>query len=211
MTVNNRLLGAVAGGVAFALASSAAAQSTLRVVMHSDLKIVDPIWTTAYISRNYGYMVYDTLFALDEQLAVQPQMVESYQISDDNLTYTFTLREGLTWHDGAPVVAEDAIASIERWGEKDSMGQLLMEFVDSMSATNGRYLQMKRAEPDGVVRPSPAKPSSSVPFIRPARMAETPSSEQISEHVGSGAFVFERAEGEAGNKAVFTKFEGDNP
>src|SRR4029453_10967238 len=104
----------------------AAAQSTLRAVMHSDLKIVDPIWTTAYISRNYGYLVYDTLFALDEQLKVQPQMVESYQISDDNLTYTFTLRDGLSWHDGQPVTAEDAIASIERWGQKDSMGQLLM-------------------------------------------------------------------------------------
>src|SRR5918992_1061691 len=92
-------------------------QSTLRVVMHSDLKIVDPIWTTAFISRNYGYMVYDTLFALDEQLEVQPQMVDSYEISDDNLTYTFTLRDGLQWHDGQPVTAEDAIASIERWGE----------------------------------------------------------------------------------------------
>src|SRR5690606_1631536 len=170
MTVNNRWLGAVAGGVAFALASSAAAQSTLRVVMHSDLKIVDPIWTTAYISRNYGYMVYDTLFALDEQLAVQPQMVESYEISDDNLTYTFTLREGLTWHDGAPVVAEDAIASIERWGEKDSMGQLLMEFVDSMSATDERTFQMKLTEPYGLALLSLAKPSSNLPFIMPQRI-----------------------------------------
>ena len=95
MTLNRTLIGAVAGGLALAMAGTAAAQSTLRVVMHSDLKIVDPIWTTAYISRNYGYMVYDTLFALDEQLEVQPQMVESYEISDDNLTYTFTLRDGL--------------------------------------------------------------------------------------------------------------------
>ena len=103
-----------------------AQEDTLRVVMHSDLKIVDPIWTTAYISRNYGYMVYDTLFALDENLEIQPQMVDSYEISDDNLTYTFTLRDGLLWHDGEPVTSEDAIASIERWGQNDSMGQLLM-------------------------------------------------------------------------------------
>ena len=94
MSLNRTLLGAVAGVLALAAAGSAAAQSNLRVVMHSDLKIVDPIWTTAYISRNYGYMVYDTLFALDEQLAVQPQMVRSYEVSDDNLIYTFTLREG---------------------------------------------------------------------------------------------------------------------
>ena len=115
-------------------APPAAAESTLRVVMHSDLKIVDPIWTTAYIRRNYGYMVYDTLFALDEQLEVQPQMVEAYEISDDQLIYTFTLRDGLMWHDGQPVTAEDAIASIERWGEKDSMGQLMMSYVEGMKA-----------------------------------------------------------------------------
>ena len=98
MTLTRTLLGAVAGLAAGLTAGGtppASAETTLRVVMHSDLKIVDPIWTTAYISRNYGYMVYDTLFALDQQLAVQPQMVESYEISDDNLTYTFTLRDGL--------------------------------------------------------------------------------------------------------------------
>ncbi len=121
MTLKRTLLGAAAG-LAAALAvqgtTPAAAESTLRAVMHSDLKIVDPIWTTAYISRNYGYLVYDTLFALDEKLKVQPQMVESYEISDDNLTYTFTLRDGLQWHDGQPVTPEDAIASIERWGRR---------------------------------------------------------------------------------------------
>ena len=211
MTLNRTLIGAAAGILALASAGTAAAQSNLRVVMHSDLKIVDPIWTTAYISRNYGYMVYDTLFALDEQLAVQPQMIEAYEISDDNLTYTFTLREGLLWHDGQPVVAEDAIASIARWGEKDSMGQLLMSFVDSMTATDERTFRMQLKEPYGLVLLSLAKPSSNVPFIMPKRIAETPSSEQISEYVGSGPFVFEREEWAPGNKAVFTKFEGYKP
>lgn len=192
-------------------APPAGAQDTLRVVMHSDLKIVDPIWTTAYISRNYGYMVYDTLFALDEQLQVQPQMVDSYEISDDNLTYTFTLRDGLLWHDGAPVTAEDAIASIERWGEKDSMGQLLMSFVDGMKAVDDKTFQMQLKEPYGLVLLSLAKPSSNVPFMMPKRIAETPASEQIAEYVGSGPFVFERDEWEPGNKAVFTKFADYKP
>ena len=142
------------------------ADDTLRVVMHSDLKIVDPIWTTAYISRNYGYMVYDTLFALDEELNVQPQMVDTYQISDDNLTYTFTLRDGLLWHDGAPVTSEDAIASIERWGAKDSMGQLMMSFVDSMKAVDAKTFQMTLKEPYGLVLETLGKPSSLVPSIR---------------------------------------------
>jgi peptide/nickel transport system substrate-binding protein len=189
-------------------AQPAGAQNdTLRVVMHSDLKIVDPIWTTAYISRNYGYMVYDTLFALDEKLNVQPQMVDSYQISDDNLTYTFTLRDGLLWHDGAPVTSEDAIASIERWGQKDSMGQLMMSFVDSMKAIDDKTFELRLKEPYGLVLLSLAKPSSNVPFMMPKRIAETPASEQISEYIGSGPFVFEQDEWAPGNKAVFTRFE----
>ena len=84
------------------------AQTTLRVVMHSDLKIVDPIWTTAYITRNHGYMIYDTLFATDANGEVKPQMIDKYDLSADKLTWTFTLRDGLLFHDGAPVTAEDA-------------------------------------------------------------------------------------------------------
>jgi peptide/nickel transport system substrate-binding protein len=194
--------------LALAVTAPAAAQSTLRAVMHSDLKIVDPIWTTAYISRNYGYLVYDALFALDDQLKVQPQMVDSYEISDDNLTYAFKLRAGLQWHDGQPVTAEDAIASIERWGQKDTMGQLLMSFVEGMKAPDERTFQIQLEEPYGLVLQSLAKPSSNVPFIMPKRIAGTPVSEQISEYVGSGPFVFAREEWEPGNKAVFTKFEG---
>ena len=110
----------VAGAV---MSAPASADQTLRVVMHSDLKIVDPIWTTAYMSRNYGYMVYDTLFAMDANTDVHPQMVESYEVSADKLTYTFTLRPGLAWHDGSPVTSADVIPSIQRWGSKDSMGQ----------------------------------------------------------------------------------------
>ena len=133
-------------------------------------------------------------------------MVDSYEISDDNLTYTFTLREGLLWHDGEPVTSEDAIASIERWGQNDSMGQLLMSFVDSMKAVDDKTFEMQLKEPYGLVLLSLAKPSSNVPFMMPRRIAETPAGEQISEYVGSGPFVFERDEWEPGNKAVFTKF-----
>src|SRR5437588_6718849 len=100
-----------------ALATAAAAQ-TLRVAPHSDLKVVDPIWTSALISVNHGYMVYDTLFALDDELAVQPQMVDRHETSADKLTWTFTLRAGLEWHDGAPVTAEDCVASLKRWGAR---------------------------------------------------------------------------------------------
>ncbi|MGH6944139.1 MAG: ABC transporter substrate-binding protein, partial [Geminicoccaceae bacterium] len=204
---------ALAAPFALSLGSrpAAAQGKILRAVLHSDLKIVDPIWTTAYISRNYGYLVYDTLFALDEKLDVQPQMVETYEVSDDNLKYTFTLRDGLLWHDGQPVTSEDAIPSIARWGARDSMGQLLMSFVESMNALDDKTFEMNLKEPYGLVLLSLAKPSSNVPFIMPKRIAETPPNQQISEYVGSGPFVFAKDEWAPGNKAVFTKFADYKP
>ena len=191
--------------IAVGLGQVAFAEKTLRVVMHSDLKIVDPIWTTAYMSRNYGYMVYDTLFAMDEKLDIKPQMVESYSISDDKLTYSFTLRTGLLWHDGAPVEAEDAVASIKRWGDKDSMGQKLMEFTKELKVVDDKTFQLILKEPYGLVLMSLAKPSSNVPFIMPKRIAETPANEQISEYIGSGPFIFKVDEWKPGDKAVFAK------
>src|SRR5262245_39909107 len=108
-----------------AWATPAVAQSTLKLALHSYLKIVDPIWTTALISTHHGYMVFDTLFALDDKLQVKPQMVDKWEVSPDKLTWTFTLRDGLEWHDGKPVTAEDCVASIKRWGARDSMGKKL--------------------------------------------------------------------------------------
>ena len=116
------LAAAALGGL---LGIAPAEAQTLKVVMHSDVKILDPIWTTAYIQRNHGYMVWDTLFAVDEKFDVKPQMVDKWTVSPDNLTWTFTLRDGLEWHDGKPVTAEDCVASIKRWAARDSMGQKL--------------------------------------------------------------------------------------
>src|SRR5437868_3149737 len=175
-----------------------AAAKTLRVSLHSDLKIVDPIWTTALITVNHGYMIYDTLFALDEKLSVKPQMVDRYETSADKLTWTFTLREGLKWHDGAPVTAEDCIASIKRWGARDVMGQKLMASVASFEAVDPKTFKLILKEPYGLVLLSLAKPSSNVPFMMPKRVAETPPSEQISDYTGSGPFIFKRDEWKPG-------------
>ncbi|TKW79040.1 MAG: ABC transporter substrate-binding protein, partial [Bradyrhizobium icense] len=125
------LAAACASSLAAVTATPVFAQTTLRAVMHSDLKILDPIWTTAYIVRNHGYMIYDTLLAQDEKGAIKPQMVEKYDVSADGKSYTFTLRDGLLWHDGKPVTSEDCIASIKRWAAKDAMVQKMMSFVDT--------------------------------------------------------------------------------
>src|ERR1700744_876374 len=175
-------------GALFVLAASllslgqpAAAQDkkVLRVVMHSGLRITDPIITTAYIARNHGYMIYDTLFATDENFNIQPQMVKDYSVSDDKLTYTFTLRDGLKFHDGAPVTSADCIASIERWGKRDGMGQKLMDFTNELTAVDDKTIKLVLKEPYGLVLASLGKPSSNVPFIMPKRMADTPADKNV--------------------------------
>ena len=188
-------------------APAALAETVLRVVPHSGLKILDPIWTTAYISRNHGYMIYDTLFALDPEGNIQPQMVDSVSRSDDGKTLTMTLRDGLKFHDGADVTAEDVVASINRWASKDAMGQKMMAFVDSLEATDAKTVTFNLNTATGLVELALAKPSSNVPFIMPARIAATPGSEQITEYVGSGPYMFNNDEWEPGTKVVYEKFD----
>src|SRR6187402_3379987 len=118
------LAAACTAGLAAAVTPAPAlTQSTLRAVMHSDLKILDPIWTTAYITRDHGYMIWDTLFATDANLQIKPQMVDKHTVSRDGMKYSFTLRDGLRFHDGTPVTAEDCVASLIRWGKKDPLGK----------------------------------------------------------------------------------------
>lgn len=193
--------------VSLAAPQPASAEKVLRVIPHADLKNIDPIWTTAYITRNHGYMVYDTLFAMDENLRPQPQMVDTWTVSDDELTWTFTLRDGLKWHDGTQVKAEDAVASLKRWGARDGMGQALMDVIAELSATNDKTFVMKLKEPYGLVLDSIGKISSNVPFMMPKRLAETDPFEQVPEIVGSGPFKFVKDEWVPGSKVVYVKNE----
>jgi peptide/nickel transport system substrate-binding protein len=185
--------------------TSAQSDKTLRVVMHSDLKILDPIWTTAYIVRNHGYLIYDTLFALDGKLEPKPQMVESWTVSDDQLTWTFKLRDGLKWHDGQPVTTADVLPSIKRFTDKDTLGGLLAKSTKEMTAVDDRTFQIVLKEPFGLMLKALAK-SASVPlFIMPKRVAETPVSQQFSDTTGSGPFIFKKDEWKPGEKAVYVR------
>src|SRR5882724_6868524 len=185
----------------------AAAAQTNKAVMHSDVKLLDPIWTTAYIQRNFGYMVWDTLFAMDDKFEVKPQMVDKWSVSDDKLTWTFTLRDGLEWSNGTPVTAEDCIASIKRWAAKDSMGQKMMGSVAGLEAVDAKTFRMKMKEPYGLVLQSLGKPSSNVPFMMPKKTAETDPNTQIKveDVIGSGPFIFRADEWKPGEKTVYVK------
>jgi len=180
-------------------------RGTLRFVAQADLKVLDPIWTTAYITRNHGYLVYDTLFGTDEMLRIKPQMVDHSTVSNDGMKYAFTLRDGLRWHDGRPVLSEDCVESLKRWGKKDRFGRLLMAHTGKIAPVDKKTFTLELAEPFGLVLDALGKPSSNVPFMMPARVAAASPDEQIKEIVGSGPFKFVRDEWQPGRQAVYVR------
>ncbi|MBY8918337.1 ABC transporter substrate-binding protein (plasmid) [Nitratireductor sp. L1-7-SE] len=203
-------LGLAAGAALMAglgAATPALAQDkTITAVMHSGLRVLDPIITTAHITRNHGYMVYDVLVAVDENFAPQPQMAD-WTISDDNLTYTFTLRDGLKFHDGAPVTAADAVASLQRWGKRDSGGQLIFDVTESLEATDDKTIVWKLKSPFPALLDTVGKQSAVPPFIMPERVASGSADEAITDYTGSGPFVFVADEYQPGVSVTYRKFE----
>ena len=180
-------------------------QQVLRIIAEADLKVLDPIWTTAYITRNHGYLVYDTLFGTDENLQIKPQMVDRTTVSADGMKYTFTLRDGLRWHDGQPVLSEDCVESLKRWGKNDRFGQLLMAHTGKIAPDDKKTFTLELAEPFGLVLDALGKPSSIVPFMMPARIASTQADRQIKEVVGSGPFKFVRDAWQPGEQAEYVR------
>ena len=150
-------------------------------------------------------MVYDTLFATDAKFQVRPQMVDKYETSKDGLTWTFTLRDGLKFHDGAPVRSADCIASIDRWAKRDVLGQKLAEAAESWTAVNDKTFRLKLKKPFGYVLEALGKPSSNVPFIMPERVAKTDAMAQISDPTGSGPFKMLKDQWVPGSKVVYVK------
>lgn len=200
------LLLAVAAPLA-AVPAASQAQTTARFVMHAPLRVLDPVLTSAYVTRNHGYLVYDTLFSMDATGHPQPQMVASWTVSTDGLEYTFKLRPGLTFHDGAPVTAADVVASLQRWEAGDpTIGNRLKSVTAALTATAADTFTLTLNAPYGLVLESLAKESSPVPFIMPQRIASAPASQAITEVIGSGPYKFVQADFQAGVKATYVKF-----
>jgi len=174
--------------------------------MHSGLRVLDPIITTAHITRNHGYMIYDVLLAVNENFEVRPQMAD-FRVSADNLTYVFTLRDGLLFHDGAPVTAADVVASLTRWGKRDSGGKLIFAVTKSLEATDAKTVTWTLSEPFAPLVETVGKLSALPAFIMPERIAKTPADEAITEYIGSGPFVFDTAEFQPGVSVTYTRFK----
>jgi peptide/nickel transport system substrate-binding protein len=175
------------------------------------LTSLDPTWTTALVSANHGYNVYDTLFATDSKLRPQPQMAEGYTVSDDGRTWLIRLREGLKFHDGEPVRAQDCAPSLARWAKRDTYGQTLDAYVDEYGVADDRTIRIKLKSPFPLLVDAIGKSFTSVPFMMPERFAKTDPFTQVTEPIGSGPYRFLKDEYVVGSFIAYAKFDGYVP
>src|ERR1700674_3827473 len=204
-----------AGAVTAALATPAipqrAAARALRLVPHSALSNFDPLWSTPYIARNAGALVWDMLYGVDNRLVPQRQMVEAEEVSADGRTWTFRLRPGLKFHDGEPVLATDAVASINRWSAREPMGVMIKAIENELAAVDDRTFRWVLKRPYPKLLLALGKLSTPCCFVMPARIAATDPFMQIRDHIGSGPMRFVKNEWVPGARAVFEKFPGYVP
>src|SRR6201993_1186804 len=198
------LKSALAGGAALAAPCVARAQGekTITFVPHADLASLDPVGTTADIPRNYALAVLDTLYGYDAEFKAQPQMAQGHSVDDDGKQWDITLREGLKFHDGTPVLARDCVATIQRWAKRYPMGGALMARTHELSAPSDKVIRFRLKKPFALLPDALAEPYCS---IMPQRLAETTAFEQVKESVGSGPFKFVAAERVPGQRVVFEK------
>ena len=182
----------VLGGAVAALAMPAVAaeQRVLRFVPQSDLAVLDPIWTTAYQTRDHAFLVFDTLFGQDAGFAASLQMLEAAATEAAGLVWRLRLRPGLLFHDSTPVLARDCIASIKRWGARDGFGQALLAATDDLSASDDRTILVRLKRPFPLLPDALGKTAPSPCVIMPERLAATDPYKQVSEMVGSGPYRY---------------------
>ncbi|HVY14056.1 MAG TPA: ABC transporter substrate-binding protein [Rhodopila sp.] len=184
----------------------AASATTLTFVPYADLALVDPL-ASALVTRNHVLMVWDTLFALDESWTPRHQMLAGHTVESDGLTWTLTLRDGLWFHDGTPVLGRDVVASLRRWATRDPFGQALMAATDELSAKDDKTVIFRLKHPFPLLPAALAKPTNLVPAIMPERLANRPTEKLLNEVVGSGPFRFLPDERVSGARNVYAKFD----
>lgn len=183
----------------------------LRFIPQIDLAIVDPVTTSAYIARNHGFAVYDTLFGQDSSFAASPQMVEGFTTEADGKLWRLTLRPGLKFHDNEPVLARDCVASIQRWGRRDAFGQALMAATEELSAPDDKTIVFRLKRPFPLLPNALGKVASNMCPMMPERLAKTDPFTNITEAIGSGPFRYVASERVPGARTVYARFEGYVP
>jgi peptide/nickel transport system substrate-binding protein len=203
--------GAVTAALAAPRISRGADQRVLKFIPQADPTILDPIWTTAYVTRNHGFMIFDTLYGIDNAYKPQPQMVAGHTVEDGGKRWTLTLRDGLAWHDGEKVLARDCIASIKRWGKRDPFGQTLLLYTDDLSAPDDKTIVFRMKKPFALLPDALGKPGSNFAAMMPERLANTDPFKALTEMVGSGPYKWNAKERVVGALAVYDRNEAYKP
>ena len=183
----------------------------LRFIPQADLAAVDPVWTSVYVTRNHGYMVYDTLYGQDSAYRATPQMVEGATTERDGREWRLKLRDGLRFHDGEPVLARDCVASIRRWSKRDAFGQTLLEQTDELAAADDRTIVFRLRQPCTWLPDALGKIGINMLPVMPERLAATDAFKQVTDVVGSGPFRFLADERVSGVRAAYARFERYQP
>lgn len=200
-----------AGAIALARPALAQAPKLLKFIPQADLAVIDPVMTTAYVTRNHAYMIYDTLYGFDQEYKAQPQMVEGHTVEDGGRRVTMKLRPGLRFHDNMPVLAKDAVASVKRWAARDALGQVMNTVLEELSAPDDQTILFRFRRPFPMLFEALGKPSTPVCFIMPERIANTAPTTAITEMIGSGPFRILANERVPGARVVYEKFAGYVP
>ena len=178
----------------------------LRFVPEADVVIYDPVLSPSWQTRDHAFLVYDTLFGVDDNFKAHPQMVEGVNVENNDLTWKLTLRDGLKFHDGEKVLARDAAASVKRWAARDAFGQALMAATDELSATSDRVLQFRLKRPFPLLPDALAKPNASMCAIMPERLASTEPTKAVTDTTGSGPYRYVASERVTGSRIVYERF-----
>ncbi|MFN3448096.1 MAG: ABC transporter substrate-binding protein, partial [Roseococcus sp.] len=205
------LLGMGAAALARPAIAQPAQNRLLKFVPQANLTSLDPIWTTATVTRNHGYLVYDTLYGLDEEFRPHPQMAEGTAFEDGGRIATVTIRPGQFFHDGEPVRALDVVASLQRWMRRSPIGQKLAEYTDSLEALDDLRLRFRLKRPFPLLLNALGSVATPTPFIMPERLARTDPFQQVRESIGSGPFRFVASEFNSGSLAVYARNERYSP
>jgi peptide/nickel transport system substrate-binding protein len=206
MIARRTLLGTTAAAVAAppAIHAQGAAARSLRVIPQANLTSLDPVWTTAVVTRNHAFMVYDQIAAQDSKGDIRPQMAERWEMAGDKLSVTFTLREGLAFHDGERVLAKDCVASIDRWAKRDSFMQVLQPDIAEVTALDDRRFRFRLHREVPLLLDAIGQTQFPC-FVMPERVTRTDAFQQTRESIGSGPFRFVPGEWNPGQRAVWTR------
>lgn len=205
------LTGLAAGAGCGRAAPGLGAANTLRIIHGQNLASLDPIFTTEPATKDFGFLTYDQLVAVDSNFVPQPQMAQGWSVEDNGRSWVFGLRDGLKFHDGQPVRSQDCIPSIRRWGARDGFGQLMMSVVDDMQVIDDKKFRIKLKRPFALLADALGKATASECFIMPERLAMTDPMKPVTEAIGSGPYRFLKEEWVSGSHAAWARFDGYVP